>query len=290
MGLLGLGVGVGVLIVARFLRPTGLLDKPGGSSGQRRGARRAHAGRWLAASLTVGVLAGVVTGWVVGALLAAMAVWALPGLGGTGVAASQSGRLEGIAGWTEMLRDTLAAAAGLEQTIVATASTAPQSVRPQIQELAARLEDGERLPEALRRLADDFADPTADLVIAALVLAAEHEARHVGSLLGELAATARSQVEMHQRVDAGRARTRTTLRVVVGTTVCFAGGLIVLNPAFLKPYSTVTGQLVLLGIGVLFAVAFAWLRRMARIEQPTRFFATVPSTAARGDVARQEVT
>jgi hypothetical protein len=235
------------------------------------------------------VLAGVLTGWVVGALLAAMAVWSLPGLGGAGPAASQSNRLEGIAGWTEMLRDTLAAAAGLEQTIIATASTAPEAVRPQILQLAARLEDGERLPAALRHLADDLADPTADLVIAALVLSAEHEARHVGPLLGELAATARSQVEMHQRVDAGRTRTRTTLRVVVGTTVYFAGGLTVFNPAFLRPYSSATGQLVLLGIGALFAVAFAWLRRMARIERPERFF-TAAASSAIGQIARQEVT
>lgn len=77
---------------------------------------------------------------------------------------------------------------------------------------------------------------------------------------------------MRQRIEASRARTQTTLRVVVITTLSFASGLILLNPEFLAPYDTVTGQLVLLSIGALFTAAFVWLRRMARIEEPERFF------------------
>ncbi|MEU6351104.1 type II secretion system F family protein [Streptomyces sp. NPDC047072] len=218
-------------------------------------------------------MVGAVTGWVVGGLLAAMGGWSLPRILGSGTGQrDRTARIEGIAGWTEMLRDTLAAAAGLEQTITATASAAPEAVRPQIAELAQRLEHGERLKPALRHLADDLDEPTADLVIAALILASEHQARQLALLLGELAATARSQVEMHHRVEASRARTRTTMRVVVITTLTFAGALILFNPQFLTPYDSVTGQLVLLLIGVLFTVAFAWLRRMARIEEPDRFF------------------
>jgi Flp pilus assembly protein TadB len=220
-----------------------------------------------------GVLVGLLTGWVVGALLAAMAAWSLPRILASGSAErEQSARIEGIAGWTEMLRDTLGAAAGLEQSIQATAHTAPQAIRPRIQGLAVRLASGERLAPSLRRLADDLDDPIADLVTAALILASEHQARQLGPLLGELAATARAQVEMRQRVDASRARARTTVRVVVTTTLTFAGGLILFNPVFLAPYDSVAGQLVLLVIGALFGLAFIWLRRMARIEQPERFF------------------
>ena len=45
------------------------------------------------------------------------------------------------------------------------------------------LERGERLAPSLRNLADQLHDPTADLVISALVLAAEHQARQVADLL-----------------------------------------------------------------------------------------------------------
>jgi Flp pilus assembly protein TadB len=229
-----------------------------------------------------GLVTAVLTGWVVGGLLAGLAVWWLPLVLGAGGAAERSARIEGVAGWTEMLRDTLAAAAGLEQTVLATAPHAPEAVRQQILDLAARVERGDRLPAALRQLAQDLADPTADLVVAALVLASGHEGRMVSPLLGELAATARAQVEMHQRVDANRARTRTTTRVVVGTTLFFAGGLIVLNPAFLSPYDSATGQLVLLLIGALFTAGFAWLHRMSHFEEPERFFTALDTVSTAG--------
>jgi Flp pilus assembly protein TadB len=289
LGLLGLGFGGGLLVVARGVRGTDTPADPDAGPRRRELWRREHTGRWLTAAGGAGLLVGVLTGWVVGAVLAAMAAWSLPRLVGGDGAERRTARIEAIAGWTEMLRDTLAAAAGLEQTLLATAPHAPEAVRPQIADLAARLRTGERLPTALKHLADDLAEPTADLVIAALVLASGHEARQVGSLLGELATTTRGQVEMHQRVAASRARTRTTLRVVVGTTLSFAGGLIVLNPAFLSPYDTVTGQLVLLVIGGTFALGFAWLRRMARSDEPERFFALDAIGASPGATGREVI-
>ncbi|MEV0220731.1 type II secretion system F family protein [Streptomyces sp. NPDC050704] len=278
-GLLGLGVGAGLLVLVRAWYAPGREIRPAPSGrGLRELHRREYTGRWLAVAGTTGLLVGTITGWVVGGLLAAMTAWSLPRiLSGTTIK-TETARIEGIAGWTEMLRDTLSAAAGLEQTIMATAHIAPQAIRPQVQGLAVRLASGNPLTASLRRLADDLADPMADLVIAALMLASEHQARQLAPLLGELAATARAQVEMRQRIEASRARTQTTLRVVVITTLSFAGGLILFNPEFLAPYDTVTGQLVLLLIGALFTAAFAWLRRMARIEEPERFF-TGPEAA-----------
>lgn len=272
MGVLGLGAGAGLAMVLHALHGTSTVRDPKGKRLRRLLFHFEYPGRWLTAAGAAGLLVGVTTGWVVGGLLAAMATWTLPRLLGSSTANRQHvARIEGIASWTEMLRDTLAAAAGLEQAVMATAHTSPIAVRPQIQGLAVRLASGCRLGTSLRRLADDLSDPTADLVIAALILASEYQARQLAPLLGELAATARGQVEMRQRVEASRARTRTTMRVVVITTLTFAAGLILLNPAFLAPYDTVTGQLVLLLIGGVFTVAFAWLRRMSRIEQPERF-------------------
>ncbi len=109
------------------------------------------------------------------------------------------------------------AAAGLEQAIIATAPVAPLPIRAEVVTLAVRLE-GERLAPALRAFADEVADPTGDLVVAALVLAAEHQAQRLGELLGSLAAAARDQATMRLRVEAGRARTRTSVKVVVGVT------------------------------------------------------------------------
>jgi tight adherence protein B len=275
--LLGIGAGLGLLLVVigwRGVDP----DRP------RRTRSRPHRSDEpphqrvqvrLGVAIAVGVLVGVVTGWVVGAILAGLASWALPRvLGRDPDHKRRVARIEAIATWTEMLRDTLSAASGLEQAILATAPLAPKPIRGEITDLATRLENNERLAPSLRRLADQLADPTGDLVLAALVKATEQQARQLSDLLGALAHTAREQVSMRMRVEAGRARTRTSVRVIVGTTLAFAMAVVLLNRSYVSAYDSATGQVVLLGIGGLFAVGFAWLARIARVPAPTRFLST----------------
>lgn len=270
---LGLGAGVGLLLVITGWRgvdahrPKRVARWRPSRCGDQRVVPQ------VAAAVVVGVVTGVVTGWVVGAVLAGLACWALPPvLGRDPRHAGQVVRIEAIATWTEMLRDTLAAAAGLEQAILATAPLAPAAIRPRISELSARLGNGERLAPALRVLADELADPTADLVIASLVLAAEHQARQLGELLGSLALAAREQASLRMRVQAGRARTRTSVRVIVGTTLGFAAAMVLLDRSYLAAYDSVIGQVMLLVVGALFAAGFAWLARIAMVPEPLRFF------------------
>ena len=281
--LLGIGVAVGLLLVLAGWRGVDPI-RPRGARLRRALARPPTDQRQalrLALAVAVGVLTGVVTGWVVGAVLAGLACWALPRVVGRDPEhARRVARIEAIATWTEMLRDTLSAAAGLEQAILATAPLAPPTIRSEIVDLATRIENGDRLAPSLRHLADRLADPTGDLVIAALVLAAEQQARQLGDLLGSLAQAAREQASMRMRVEAGRARTRTSVRVIVGTTLAFAVAVVVLNRSYLSAYDSAVGQIVLLGIGVLFALGFAWLARIAKVSEPHRFLSTVDVAAS----------
>lgn len=282
--LLGLGAGLGLLATAAGMRP-----RPGRIHGRTRLHRRGWADRRrLALAVVVGVIAGIGTGWVVAALIATGACWALPHvLGRDPGQARRVARMEAIATWTEMLRDTLSAAAGLEQAILASAPLAPVAIRQEITGLAGRIETGERLVPALRELADDLADPTADLVIASLVLAAEHQARQLGELLSSLATAAHEQASMRMRIEAGRARTRTSVRVIVGTTLTFAAAVVVLNRSYLAAYDGAVGQLVLAAIAALFGVGFTWLARISRTREPERFLALTVAdpAAATGEVA-----
>jgi Flp pilus assembly protein TadB len=175
----------------------------------------------------------------------------------------------------------MAGAAGLEQAIVATAPVAPLPIRAEVVILAVRLE-GERLAPALRAFADEVADPTCDLVVAALVLAAEHQAQRLGELLGSLAQAARDQATMRLRVEAGRARTRTSIKVIVGATGGLALGLAVLNRGYLAPYDSALGQFVLLVVGGLFAASFVWLAKMSRPTTTERFLTTAEATSRDG--------
>jgi tight adherence protein B len=285
--LCGAGAGLGLLIAVYGWRgvpvdgPRRFARAVRGGQGPA-GQGRAGIGTWtgrrtarLAVVVGAGVLAGVLTGWPVAVLLAAAGVWALPALlGPDRDAAARLARIEAVAGWAEQLRDTLTAAAGLEQAITVTAATAPAAIRPQVAALAGRLEAGQPLPAGLRDLAAGLADPIADLVVAALLLAAEHQARQLAALLGSLAEAAREQARMRLRVAAGRARTRTSARVVMVTTVALGCGLVVLNRGYshgyLAPYRHPTGQLVLLAVGGLFTVGFWWLQRMACLREPNR--------------------
>ncbi|MFC3450760.1 type II secretion system F family protein [Amycolatopsis speibonae] len=283
---LGLGAAVGLLLmVAVWRRPAAVPPSPPhpllrfarNRAGDRRVLLR------LAVAVGVGVLTGAATGWVVGAVMATAGAWFLPRLVGPDRTHTRRvARIEAIASWTEMLRDVLSAAAGLEQAILATAGLAPAAIRGEVATLAARLESGQRLAPALRALARELDDPTADLVLAALVLAAEHQARQLGDLLGSLATTAREQAAMRMRVETGRARTRTSVRVIVATTLAFAVGVVVFNRAYLDVYNTATGQLVLLLIASLFAAGFAWLARIATGGRQPRVLAldTPASTTA----------
>lgn len=229
--------------------------------------------------LVVAVVVGVLTGWVAAAILAGLACWGLPRVVGRDRNhARRVARIEAIATWTEMLRDTLSAAAGLEQAILATAPIAPAAIRAEITDLAARLETGERLAPSLRRVADQLADPTADLVVSALVLAAGQQAKQLGDLLGSLAAAARDQVSMRLRIEAGRARTRTSVRVIVGTTLAFAVLLVLLNRSYLAAYDSAFGQVMLLGVGAAFTAGITWLARISRLREPARVLHAGTST------------
>jgi tight adherence protein B len=271
--LCGAGVGLGLLLLAGGLRRRPRANNAGTATLARLtgGRRPVH----LAAVLAATAVVGLVTGWLVGGVLAGLAVWALPGVltGAERARAARLRRLEAIATWTESLRDTLSAAAGLEQTIIATAGTAPAAIRRHVVALAEALRRSVRLPDALRAFATDLADPVADTVVAALLLASTQGAAKLSEPLGLLAAATREDVAAQRRVERSRAKAATDARMIIATTLAMAVGLVVFNRGFLRPYDSVAGQIVLAVVGLLFAVGFRWLHRLSRQAEPDRVLA-----------------
>jgi len=111
--------------------------------------------------------------------------------------------------------------------------------------------------------------------VAALMLAAERQSGSLGEVLGAAAASARSSATMRLRVEAGRARTYTSTRMVVGITALFALGMVVFNRSYLEPFDTAVGQLMLAVIAALFGAGFWSLGRLARADQPQRLLGAV---------------
>jgi Flp pilus assembly protein TadB len=125
-------------------------------------------------------------------------------------------RIDALAAWTESLRDTIAGAVGLEQAIPATAHAAAPMIRDELQSLSDRLRVRVPLPEALQRFADELDDSGADLIIAALILNARLRGPGLRDVLSSLAESARAELDMRQRVNAGRRSTERSVQIVVG--------------------------------------------------------------------------
>jgi Flp pilus assembly protein TadB len=274
VGLAWAGCAGGVVLLVAALRgvpakPATL--QPAGGRPWRQVGRRLTARAAVAAATAVAV--AVLTRWPVGALLAGVGGWALPGmLGGNATAKAAIARVEAIAVWVENLSATIAAGRGLTQAIIAMAAAAPEPIAAEVAELARGLAAQQPLRPALERFADRLADPNADELVAALLMVADPRQKFGGvrQALAELATAIRERVRSRTTVEIGRTRMRNLARFVTLWTVGFVAVQLVATPAFLEPYDSALGQLVLVLIGADFAAAFWWLTRMSRAETPAR--------------------
>jgi tight adherence protein B len=215
----------------------------------------------------------VITRWPVAAALSGVAALAAPGIiGGKAARERAIARTEAIATWTEMVRDSITAASGLEEAINATAPVAPAAIRREVRLLVSRLER-QSLAPALVAFGQDLAHPSGDLVVAALTIAARTEASDLSSLLSRLAEAIRGEARMRIRVEVGRTRVRTASKVILGVVAATIALLALLNRDYLEVYGDAVGQAVLLVIGGIFAFGGWLLVRMGELDMPERFTA-----------------
>ena len=267
--LIGSGFGLGLWLVyagsrGRRLLPDAPSILPPDVAGEKAIA-------WVPGALIAAVLVFALTGWPVAAIITAGAVLWLPRpLAARLERADESAKTEAIASWAEMIRDNIAGSAGLEQALIASARVAPTAIGPELRRFVGRV-DRMSTVEALVRLGDDFDHPSADLVVVALVNAARMEARELGPLLGRLAETIRADVRMRLRVEVGRARIRTSARIVVATTLVTIAFLFAFSRQLLEAYNSTTGQIWLVVVAGVFALGGWMLHSYGEIDMPERF-------------------
>ncbi|NDE67624.1 MAG: type II secretion protein F, partial [Actinobacteria bacterium] len=230
---------------------------------QRQAASPVH----LVVGVSTALATWFITGWTISAAIIGIVA------GAVSVAARQRRRrdeqalVEALAIWTDQLRDMLAGSNGLEQTIIATTPHAPAILRQPLERLVATM-SYTPLAQALDRFADDVNHPTADFIVSALSTAATRQVRELGVLLGHLSTCARDEARMHVRVWVGRARTRSSVRIIAGVIIVFVGGLAMFSPRYLEPYQTAQGQLVLSLVILTFAGALLSMQRLAALVVP----------------------
>ena len=263
----GAATGLGVFVILLAVRNSQV------SSHLNKTEHRQHIGRSInkIAGVVVAILVYLLTRWLLVAVVLGLVFTAVPALKSKQrLLRDERGLADAIATWTEQLRDTLAGAHGLEQAIVATSEHAPMAIAGAVRRLSAQIQYG-KLSDGLRRFADDVDHPIADFVSAALITATKYQARDLAQLLGHLAQCARDEGRMRTRIWVGRARTRSSVRIVSFVVVGFVAALVVFNRDYLSVYSSLEGQVMLSCIFVLFGIALIMLDQFSRIATPQRF-------------------
>jgi Flp pilus assembly protein TadB len=283
-------VGLGVLLVVQGFRGRQVLpslrrEAPGGVG-------RDAVLIWAMVALVTGVAVLAVTGWPVAAAAAVVLVVMIPRLmSGQRTHQEYIQRTQAIATWTEMIRDNMAGAAGLGQALQATTVFAPAPIAPEIRRFSARL-DHSSLVDALHALGEDLNHPSADLIVVALSNAARLETRELAvarkdgqssPLLSRLATAIRDDVRMRLRVDVGRARIRTSARIVVATTVLTIVFLYLFAGDLLEPYDTLAGQAWMCVVTAVFVLGGWMLSVYGRVQMPERFSTRRRSQRAVGE-------
>lgn len=265
------GMALGVLLLIQGLRGNRILPDlttffPDGTSG-------ASATAWTAVAIIIGLMVLSVTRWLGAALGTGALVVGIPWFfGGARQTRQEIERTQAIATWTEMIRDNIAGAAGLEQALLSTADIAPAAIAKEVKAFANRL-DGVTLTEALVHLGRELRHPAADLVVVSLANASRMEGRDLGPLLTRLAESIRGDVRMRLRVEVGRSRIRTSSKIVLAVTILTVAMVYFTSRDLLAVYDTTGGQLWLVAVFVLFLASLWMMNHYAQVQLPERFSA-----------------
>ncbi len=179
-----------------------------------------------------------------------------------------------LATWIESLKDTMAASAGITEALTISGRIAPKAIEPEVDQLLNRMRT-EGTGVALQRFAADIANPAADMIVAALSLALTKQAGSLQGILAAVAKNARDYATMLQQVEAGRTEVRTQSKLAVAVIGSIMIGMILLRRDSLRPFDTLGGQVALLVICGLFALAGVLLYRLGKADPPQRVFRRV---------------
>jgi tight adherence protein B len=221
--------------------------------------------------LVSGVIAFAFSGWPVMLAVLPVVVIGAPRLVVPPRSQLIIGRLEGLEEWTRVLAGVLAVGIGLEQAIIRTQRSTPKVILPQVDALVGRLRSRWSTESALRQFADDLADPTGDLICAALISSSERRGPGLRDILESLAESVSEDVRARRQIEADRAKPRATARWVTILTLSALALLFVFNGEYLAPYSSPAGQVALAALVGAYIGALLWMRQIAEGTPIPRF-------------------
>ncbi|BCY10926.1 type II secretion system F family protein [Actinoplanes sp. L3-i22] len=237
-----------------------------GLSDRRRRTRQLS----LAAAVAVTVAVWLITAIPVAGIIAGAAVVGVPWLFGAGAAEQRAiAQLEALETWTRQLTAVVRTGLGLNEAILVSTRDAPAAIGDDLRLLEAHLRGGVPIPTALDRLAGRLADATADEVIVALRLHATDRGQSLADILDMASANVADDITDRREVWANRADPRLTSKVMTGLGIA-AFSLLVINPPYARPYSSLIGQTVMVGSTLAFLGLLLWVRKLSGSKKPPR--------------------
>lgn len=275
---LSLGLGLGVwLIFLSLTAPAGPRPPATGSVLRRwcdallrqAAAEELRPRDFLLLSLVAGGATGgatlAVLGWPLVALVAGLVGAALPAWYlRDRRARRRTERQAALADAVDALRASVRVGMSIEDALTSLAHHGPTPLRPALQELARdlRLTDFET---AISRTRDRLADEVFDTIAAAVLLAHRLGGRNLGAVLDSLGQAVRGALQVEREVQAHQARNVLSARIIAALPLGLVFAIRGVNPDYLDPFATPTGQLVLAGCIVSVAVGYAAMLRTARL-------------------------
>lgn len=268
--LLAVLAAIGVLALQRLARGRTLYIRVPGRS--RRAPMDAGTRKQVGIAAIAAVLVLMLTRWPAAAVAAGVLSLMWPRIAGGNTAGRRGlAKVEAVAAWTESLRDAAGAASGLEQAIPSTLTSAPALLVRPLRQLTARLQGRVLLGEALGLFAHEVDDPSADMVVAALLLNSRQRSGGLGRILTELAKNSREELEMRRKVEHQRRAVRRESLLICGIVIGFVIIQTLTSTLFIRAYSTFTGQCVLAVVVVTFAFGLIRIRKLSEPDPQPRF-------------------
>lgn len=218
----------------------------------------------LAIGFAIGLLLWILTGYIAAVIAAPILALLAPQLIPRSTEKSTIARLTAMEEWTRSLVGLLGASSSIEQAIIASRSSAPEALKQEIGMLAARLQSGIPIEQALTQFGDDLDDTTGDLLTGSLILGTRRRGSGLARLLEGTAETIADDVAARRQIEADRAKPRANARFITVIAVAVIAIEFLFNPAYVEPYRTALGQIILIALATLFLAALWWMNIVAR--------------------------
>lgn len=275
---LGVLLALGLLGIVRLIRGLPLIPPDLARLPRRRSARTLsdREKRTIVAGLVVGVGVLLFTRNLVFAVIAGAGVVLWPMIAGGGKAERAAlAKLEALAQWTESLRDLAQRGSGLESVIPKTVDSASDVLTEPLRLMSRRLSVRVPLPEALSLFADEVDDSSADLVVAALSLAARQRKGELSRVLSALSKSLREELEQRTKVMRERNTIRREAAQVAGLSAVLVLAASLFAPPTLPQEGTSTAaELLPLVLAAAYMFVFSQVRKLAEPEQEPRFLSS----------------